>query len=215
MFSSDNGCTPAVGTTDRVGGRLVGQLEAKGHFPSAQFRGYKADVWEGGHRVPFIARWPGVVQPGTTCDQLVGQIDLMATVAEITGAKIPETAGEDSVSLLPLLKGQNRPVRESLVHHSIQGKFALREGRWKLILCPGSGGWSSPTDAEATKQKRPAVQLYDMDVDEGEKRDLQAEHPEIVKRLTAKLEQIVAAGRSTPGPKQNNDVPVNIFKNGK
>ena len=188
------------------------ELEKKGHFPSAQFRGYKSDVWDGGHRVPFIVRWPAVVKPGSTCAQLVCQMDLMATCAEITGAKLPETAGEDSFSFLPLLKGEDKPVRETLVHHSLNGQFAIREGNWKLLVCPGSGGWSKPTDPEAKKRKLPAVQLYDMSADEGEKKNLQAEHPEIVQRLRAKLEQIVADGRCTPGPKQQNDVPVKIVK---
>ena len=215
IFASDNGCTPAVGVTDHIGDGAVVQLEKRGHFPSAQFRGYKADVWDGGHRIPFIARWPGVIKPGSTCRQLACQMDLMATCAEITGANIPQNAGEDSVSLLPLLKGEDRPVRETLVHHSFNGIFAIREGRWKLDVCPGSGGWSKPTDTEARRQKHPAVQLYDMSADEGERKNLQAEHPEIVKRLMAELEKIVADGRSTPGPKQTNDVSVDIFKRGK
>jgi arylsulfatase A-like enzyme len=214
IFTSDNGCTPAVGTTDRVGGRRVGQLEEKGHFPSAQLRGYKADVWDGGHRVPFVVRWPAVIAPGSTCGQLACQVDLMATVAEITGAEIPQTAGEDSVSLLPLFRGENRMVRESLVHHSFHGDFAIRAGRWKLVLCPGSGVWSPPPRA-AKGTTLPPVQLCDMSADESETSNLQAEHPEIVRLLTATLEQIVADGRSTPGPKQRNDVPVEIAKRGR
>lgn len=203
IVTSDNGCSPAAKVAD---------LEKKGHFPSARFRGYKSDAWDGGHRVPFIVRWPSVIKPGSTCTRLACQMDLMATVAEITGAKIPATAGEDSVSLLPLLKGEEKAARETLVHHSIDGNFAIRENNWKLVLCPGSGGWCSPKNAEAKKQKLPIVQLYDMSNDEGEKKNLQAEHPEIVKRLTEKLEQIVADGRSTHGPKQQNDVPVKILK---
>jgi arylsulfatase A len=202
IFSSDNGCAQYI----------VPDLEKKGHFPSARFRGYKSDAWDGGHRVPFIVRWPGVVKPGSTCNQLACQMDLMATLAEITGATIPESAGEDSASLLPLLKGEDKPVRETLIHHSIYGYFAIREGNWKLLVCPGSGGWSKPNDADAKKRKLPAVQLYDMSTDEGEKKNIQAQHPEIVQRLKAKLEEIVADGRSTPGPKQKNDVHVDIFK---
>ena len=72
IFTSDNGCAPYIGVKD---------LEAKGHFPSAQFRGYKADIWEGGHRIPFAVRWPGVVKPGSTSSQMIGLIDLIATCA--------------------------------------------------------------------------------------------------------------------------------------
>jgi arylsulfatase A-like enzyme len=214
VFTSDNGCAPYAGTAIRPDGKNtfkngnVHQLEARGHFPSAQFRGYKSDTWDGGHRVPFIVRWPDVVRPGTTCAQLACQMDLPATCAEIIGAKIPDNAGEDSVSLLPLLNGGDQPVRDTLVHHSFNGNFAIREGQWKLGLCSGSGGWSPGP-------KAPLVQLYDMSKDEGEQTNLQAEHPEIVKRLTEKLKKLVADGRSTPGTPQKNDVPVDIFKKGK
>jgi arylsulfatase A-like enzyme len=203
VLTSDNGCAPYTG---------VKRMEAKGHYPSAQFRGYKSDIWDGGHRIPFIVRWPGVVNPGSTCGQVVCEMDFMATCAKISGAKLPENAAEDSVSLLSLLKGADQPVRDELVNHSIDGNFAIREGKWKLILCPGSGGWGAPTAAAARKQKLPEVQLYDMTSDQGEQTNLQEEHPEIVQRLTAKLQKIVAEGRSTPGPKQKNDVPVKIVK---
>ena len=139
----------------------------------------------------------------------------MATCAELVGATLPDNAGEDSISLLPLLKGQDQPIRDTLVHHSISGNFAIREGKWKLLLCPGSGGWGKPTNQQARQDKLPAVQLYDMSVDEGERRNVEAEHPDVVARLTTRLEQIVADGRSTPGAKQKNDVPVDLFKNGK
>jgi len=203
IMSSDNGCAPYIG---------VAELEKNGHYPSARFRGYKADAWDGGHRIPFIARWPGVVKPGSICGQMVCQMDLMATCADILGAKLPDNAGEDSVSLLPLLRGGAEPTRQVLVHHSIHGKFAIREGKWKLLLCPGSGGWGTPNDAAARKEKLPAVQLYDMSTDESERRNLQAEHPEIVARMTKLLEKIVADGRSTPGAKQKNDTKVDISK---
>jgi len=203
ILASDNGCAPYIGVND---------LEAKGHYPSGEFRGYKADAWDGGHHIPCIASWPGTIKPGTRCGQLVCLNDLMATCAEMLGVKLPDNAGEDSVSILPLLHGEDRVVRETLVHHSIQGKFAIREGNWKLLLCGGSGGWGSPNDAAAHKQGLPAVQLYDMSIDIGEKKNLQKEHPEIVAKLTKLLEKYVAEGRSTPGKPQKNDVPVNIHK---
>jgi arylsulfatase A-like enzyme len=205
VFTSDNGCAPYIGAP---------QLEAKGHFPSGPFRGYKADVWEGGHRVPFVVRWPGKVKLGSRCAQTVLHADLMATFAEVLGTKLPDTAGEDSVSLVPLLKGEDRPVHEAVVHHSAGGRFAVRAGKWKLLLCPGSGGWFTPegNDVAALKRGLPPVQLYDMDADPGERTNLQAQHPEVVQRLSKLLEKLVSDGRSTPGAPQKNDVPVDIWK---
>jgi len=196
IVTSDNGCSPAAGT---------GRLESQGHFASAQFRGYKSDIWEGGHRVPFLVRWPGRVKAGSRNDATVCLTDFPATCAEIVGAR--ET-GEDGFSLLAELLGVGKTARTSTVHHSIDGRFAIRSGPWKLVLCPGSGGWSAPKDGAATKKKLPPVQLYDLSADPGETRNLHAERPEVVKRLTDALEKIVADGRSTPGRPSANDVPV-------
>jgi len=206
MVASDNGCAPAAGVAD---------LEKKGHFPSAQFRGYKSDIWDGGHRVPFLVRWPGKVKPGAKCDTLVCLDDLVATCADILGVKLPDNAGEDSVSFLPALVGvSGKPLREAIVHHSINGCFAIRQGNWKLELCPGSGGWGKPGDAAARKQGLPGVQLYDLSKDIGEKKNVQANHSDVVKRLTSLLEQQIANGRSTPGVKQTNDAKITIMKTG-
>jgi arylsulfatase A-like enzyme len=200
IFTADNGCSPQAGTA---------ALEAKGHFASAQLRGYKADIWEGGHRVPFFARWPGRVPAGRTSDQLICHTDLLATMADLLGERLPDDAGEDSVSLLPALLGRDRaPLREAVVHHSINGAFAIRQGAWKLALAPGSGGWGKPGDAEARRAGLPAVQLYDLARDLGETRNLEAERPEVVARLTALLEGYVTRGRSTPGAPRANDGPV-------
>ena len=98
------------------------------------------------------------------------------------------------------------------MHHSISGKFSIRQGRWKLELCPGSGGWSIPRDPQAAKQGLPTIQLYDMKDDVGERQNVQAEHPQVVKDLTALLEQYVARGRSTPGKPRKNDADVDIWK---
>jgi len=206
IFTSDNGMAPYAGADE---------LEAKGHYPSGEFRGYKADAWDGGHHVPFFARWPGVTAPGTTCRQLTCHTDLLATCAEIVGARLPDSAGEDSVSIMPLLRGQDKPIREAVVHHSISGKFAVRQGKWKLLLCGGSGGWASPKDDEARQQGLPDIQLYDMEADIGERENLQDKHPEIVAKLTALLQKYADAGRSTPGAPQKNDMPVDIFKGAK
>ncbi|WP_394793432.1 arylsulfatase [Armatimonas sp.] len=204
VFTSDNGCSPAAGTE---------KLEAQGHFASAQYRGYKADIWDGGHRVPFLVRWPGKVKPGSHSAQLICHTDLMATCAELLGVTLPETAAEDSISWLPVLRGSGKGApRESIVHHSIHGKFAIRQGNWKLALCSGSGGWSKPGDPEATKSGLPAVQLYDLGNDIAETKNLAAERPEVVERLTKLLERMVAEGRSTPGTKQVNDVSIMFQK---
>jgi arylsulfatase A-like enzyme len=205
IFTSDNGCSPAAG---------AGELQAKGHNPAGPWRGLKSDIWEGGHRVPFIARWPGHINAGASNDETICLNDLLATTAALVGAKFPENAGEDGVNILPALLGEKlrQPLREATVHHSIEGKFAIRQGPWKLALCPGSGGWMSPKDVAATKQGLPAVQLYNLTSDPVETKNVQAEHPEIVTRLTKLLEKYVADGRSTPGKALKNDATVDIWK---
>lgn len=206
FFTSDNGCSPAAGTD---------KLEKKGHFASGEMRGYKADIWDGGHRVPFMVRWPGRVEAGSQSQQLICHTDLMATCAEIIGAKLPDNAAEDSVSLLPVLLGiAEKPLHEAVVHHSINGKFAIREGRWKLEICAGSGGWGAPGDVAAKKQGLPDIQLYDLQSDLKESTNVQADHPEVVAQLTKRLEGYVEQGRSTPGEKQANDVEIKIWKDG-
>jgi hypothetical protein len=125
---------------------------------------------------------------------------------------LPGSAAEDSFSFLPDLLGSGKTARRSIVHHSIHGQFAIREGSLKLAFCPGSGGWSKPGDKEARAAGLPALQLYDLAKDIGEKDNLQASEPDQVKRLTGLLEEIVAKGRSTPGPARENDKPVDFRK---
>lgn len=190
IVTSDNGCSP---TAD------FKSLAAKGHYPSYQFRGYKADIYDGGHRVPFIARWPAQVAAGGHSDQIICLTDLMATLADIIDIKLPEGAGEDSVSILPALLGEDKaPLRDTIVHHSINGSFAIRQGKWKLELCRDSGGWSEPRPGGKESADLPEIQLYDLASDIGERRNMYQEHPEIVHRLTALLQKYVAEGRSTP-----------------
>lgn len=204
IFTSDNGCSPAANTAN---------LEKQGHFASGDRRGYKADIYDGGHRVPLLIQWPSQVKAGSRSNQLVGLNDLMATCGELLQAKLPDEAGVDSVSFLgELLGNSNSPGRESLVHHSIQGKFAFRKGKWKLVLCAGSGGWSQPNDAQALKQDLPPFQLFDMEKDVAETTNLIAKYPEIAKALEEELASLVANGRSTPGAAQSNDVEVKIRK---
>ncbi|MGL4400590.1 MAG: sulfatase family protein [Luteolibacter sp.] len=180
LFTSDNGFAPYVGAKD---------LEKRGHFPSGPLRGYKFDVWEGGHRVPFIVRWPGAVKPGSVCDQLVHQADILKTLADVIGTKLPDDAGEDSFSLLPLLKGDESPIRPHAVSCSVKGVPGLRHGDWKFI--PG---------------EKP--ELYNLAADIGEKNNLASEMPERIAEMQKMLEKLITDGRSTPGAKQKNDVEV-------
>jgi len=199
IFTSDNGCSPEAD---------LPALAAAGHLPSGPFRGHKADIYEGGHRVPLIVRWPAVIAPGSRSDRTVGLIDLAATFAEIAEAPLDDRTAEDSFSLLPILRGDEATyARRSLVMHSIHGAFAIRRGDWKLALCPGSGGWSNPVPGKepADASRR---QLFDLRTDPSESHDLSDAFPGIAAELNDELERIVARGRSTPGPALANDVPV-------
>ena len=208
IFTTDNGYAPAGN---------IPRLQNFGHDSSAGFRGTKSDVFEGGHRVPFIARWPGVTPAGTRCDDLVGQLDLFASLADLLGVKLPASVAEDSISMLASLRGEKAPNRRrSLIHHSATGQFAIREGNWKLLLCPGSGGWSPPTTSPSpwTQAKPddmtglPPYQLYDLAADFAETKNLMSSQPEIVQRLGRQLRETIERGRSTPGPVQKNaDAP--------
>ena len=207
IFTADNGASHGPSECE--------MLESDfGHFCSHIYRGYKSDIWDGGHRLPFLARWPAAVEAGNCCDQRIGIFDLLATAADITGQQVPENNGEDCESFLPALKGKkiDESRREALVHHSIGGMFALRKGKWKLCRCPGSGGWGrgDVNDREAREQGMPEIQLYDMEADPGEKENLVDKHPEIVKELTELLHRYVVTGRSTPGPAQENAREVSI-----
>jgi arylsulfatase A len=204
IFTTDNGCSPQA---------KIPELEAAGHDQNYIYRGHKADIYEGGHRVPFLARWPGKVQAHSRTDQLVGQIDLLATAAEIVGANVPKDGGEDSVSFLPVLLGKStEPIRNSIVSQSIGGQFAIRDGDWKLCLCPGSGGWSDPRPGRVDMSQFPAIQLFNLADDPGEETNLQAEHPQRVKKMKGMLQNIVEMGRTTPGPRLDNDAEIVIVK---
>jgi len=204
IFTTDNGCSPAA---------KIPELQASGHEPSYIYRGHKADIFEGGHRVPFLARWPGKVKAGTKSEQLIGQFDLMATAAEIVGAEVPESAGEDSVSFLPALLGEDKsPIREGLVSQSINGSFAIRKGNWKLALCPGSGGWSHPRPREVDLNTMPELQLYDLSKDPGEQNNLYGTEKEKEQELRTLLESYIKKGRSTAGADQENDVAIQLVK---
>nr|WP_319512618.1 arylsulfatase [uncultured Draconibacterium sp.] len=197
IFTSDNGCAPSA---------KIDELAEKGHYPSYIYRGHKADIFEGGHRVPFIAKWPGKIAPGSTSDQTICTTDLMATCAELVGYQLADNEGEDSYSMLPLLHGMNQPIREATVHHSINGSFAIRKGSWKLNLCPGSGGWSYPRPKnKEVIDTLPKYQLYNLKTDPGETNNLFTTNQEKAKELKTLLEKYIVEGRSTPGVPQQND----------
>jgi arylsulfatase A-like enzyme len=194
IFTSDNGCAPYANYPE---------LASFGHNPSYHFRGHKADIFEGGHRVPFVARWPGKIPAGKHSDQVICLTDLMATVAELMGTSLDPSAGVDSYSILPALLGEDEgPLREATVHHSINGSFAIRKGDWKLILCPDSGGWSDPKPGSPGIETLPPVQLYNLQKDVGETDNLYGQFPEVLEELSALLEKYIKEGRSTPGPVQ-------------
>ena len=190
LFASDNGPAPIAG--------MIESLRAKGHDSAGGWRGAKQDLYEGGNRVPLIVKWPGVVAPGTTSRALVSLVDVLATIAEVVGRPLPAGAGEDSVSFLPLLRQPAAAFerRGAVVVQSGDGSLAIREGRWKLCLAPGSGGLSAPVPGSAEERGLPPVQLFDLDADRLEKTNLQSAHPEIVRRLTALLESYRKTGRS-------------------
>ncbi len=203
IVTSDNGCSPSANFPE---------LAAKGHNPSYNMRGHKADIFDGGHRVPFIVRWPAKVIGGQKTAQITCLLDLMATAADILGVKLPESAAEDSYSFLPALTGQtSTAARPNIIHHSINGSFAIREGSMKLELCADSGGWSDPRPGAAPAGS-PDTQLYDLSTDIAESKNLVAEKSDVVARMTALLEKQIAEGRSTPGAAQKNAVEVKLRK---
>lgn len=201
VFTTDNGCSPAAG---------IDELRKLGHAANGIYRGHKADLFDGGHRVPCIVKWPARVKPHRIA-QTVCLTDFYATFADVCGYQLAASEGEDSYSLLPALESvqEAAPIREATVHHSIAGQFTIRKGKWKLLLSPSSGGWSFPRPGqdEDVIATLPPVQLYDMEVDPREQHNLQAEHPEVVEELRDLLEQYIRNGRSTPGEPQKNDGP--------
>jgi arylsulfatase A-like enzyme len=199
VLTSDNGCAPMADITG---------LAAMGHQVSGPFRGSKADIWEGGHRIPFIVKWPAKIAAGSSSSKTICLTDLFATTADLLGKKLPDSVAEDSYSILPLLLRKEGFTRPSTIHHSVEGKFAIRKDNWKLIFAAGSGGWASPNEKKAAELKLPPIQLYDLDTDPGEKINLAFKHSFTVSKLTDELKSIIENGRSTSGLPQKNDVKV-------
>jgi arylsulfatase A len=185
IFTSDNG--PENTWRKRI--------ELHGHHSNGIYREGKRSIYEGGHRVPFLIRWPAQVKAGSKWSRPVCQTDLLATVAEMLGKRLPANTGEDSISFYQVLRGVKEnsfAERVAMVHHSSQGRFAIREGKWKLVMEDG---------------RRAKRELYDLAADPGETKNIIAENPAISKRLAAKLTALIRHGRSSPGPVQKNDTP--------
>lgn len=164
-----------------------------GHRSNGDYRGYKRDIWEGGHREPLVVRWPAAIPPGTVCPDLVGLHDFFLTFAEIARVPVPEGAAEDGVSILPCLRAPERGARprESIIHHSGNGLFSIRRGKWKLVDGLGSGGNSEPYWLPPPPGG-PAGQLYDLERDPFEKVNLWTEHPRLAAELLAEIEAAVS-----------------------
>jgi arylsulfatase A-like enzyme len=196
MFSSDNG--PEVTS-------VINMRKDQGHDGARPWRGMKRDQWEGGHRVPLIARWPDRIKPGTTTDQTTNLCDVMATCAAVVGAELPNDAAEDSYNMLPALLGKagDKPIHRYTLHQTISLALAIRRGPWKYLDHKGSGGnryTGKALKPFALPEKAPDApgQLYNLETDPGETTNLYFEHPDIVKELKAKLDKYVATGRSAP-----------------
>ena len=194
IFTADNGAK-----IEYIGNHNNGVSDSSqnnfGHHANSIFRGQKSDVWDGGTHVPFIARWPGVIKPGSQSEETISLVDLTATAADLVGYRLPDDAAEDSHSILPVLQGRvlTEPIREATITHSVRGEFAIRKGRWKFLDCVGSGGWSGDGDGLPG-------QLYDMAADPGEHHNLyeSSEHKLIIKELKALLETYKSQGFSRP-----------------
>jgi len=191
--------TLVILTSDNGAHWTPGDKKKFPHRANRHWRGQKADAWEGGHRVPFLVRWPGVVKKGTVSNETLCLTDFFATAAGIVGESLPDNAAEDSFSFLPVLKGAalKKPIREAVVHHSAAGMFAIRKGSWKLILGRGSGGFSRPRRIKP-KPGEAEGQLYNLADDPSETKNLYLDNPETVKELTALLEKYRKSGRSRP-----------------
>jgi arylsulfatase A len=198
IFTSDNGSPQRDGTD--MGGAIA-SVKKYGHDPSRPWRGMKSDAWEGGHRVPFIVTWPKEIPASIKSNQLICHTDIISTVAQILGIKNEANSMEDSYDISSVLLGKNvgNPIRESIVHHSGNGTFAIRKENWKLILGKNSGGFSNNLKIEGIPVDTDG-QLYNLTTDPSEQINLYAEHSEKVKELTEMLDQYKKAGYSNREP---------------
>ena len=229
LFTSDHGAASYAGNIRKATANQLQQLEDLGHFSSGPYRGYKFSIYEGGLRVPFVARWPGKVPAGTHSDRLLGLHDLMATCAELAACELPPDAAPDSISFAPLLNDpQAQPTRDTMVMQSTRA-YTLRAGDWKLAVCPGSGSdgrfasdppaqqaWRKALDALGRVPKRTDlrtasfVQLFNLKDDPGETNNLAASHSQHLERFFHLWDKHIAEGRTTAGPALENDRQINL-----
>lgn len=197
IYTSDNGSfmfrKNDENFVDHVEKETVQAYRETNHTANGPFRGTKADIYEAGHHVPFFARWPGQIAAASKCAETICLTDLFRTAAEVAGREPESDAAPDSFSLWPLMKGQSwTTLRAPVIHHSVDGMFAIRDGKWKLIAGNGSGGRAKP---KGKPFQRP-YQLYDISADIAEAENLIDEHPEIAERLEKQLEKIRSSGTS-------------------
>ncbi|MFO1096154.1 MAG: arylsulfatase [Planctomycetaceae bacterium] len=215
IFTSDNG--PEI--TGEVKPGAYERAEQFGHFSMGDLRGAKRDLWEGGHRVPFIVNWSGVVAPGTTSDALICHVDFLATVADLLDVDLPAEAAVDSQSYLPVLRGESKTARDTLVYHGGSGRFAIRHDNWVLIEAPtgddngprGETAWFKSQRGYGEPDNQPK-QLFDLAPDPAEHTNQFVAQPEKAAELHSMLVDLIRRGRSTPGAEQANDVEVVIEK---
>ncbi len=225
IATSDHGACPCAGNIRKATRGQIRLLEDQGHYSAGIHQGYKFSIYEGGLRVPFVVRWPQQVQAGAVCDRLVSTMDLMGTLAELCAVSLENDAGEDSISFLPLLHDASGPgTRESLLLNSTHS-LAIRRGKWKLCMCPGSGcsgthgnqppaaeAWQAATDRYGKLPKSADdfvspefLQLFDLEADPGETRNVAAEHPVVLQELMMIAVKVAIRGRSTPGEQVANE----------
>ncbi len=201
VFTSDNGCAGYI---------HVGEMERKGHRPSYIYRGYKSDIYEGGHRVPLIVSWKGRLC-GEERDDLVSLIDFYATFAQMTGHELRGDEAVDSYSFWPLIAGLGSGLRKDLICEAGEGYLSLlRSDGLKLIFYGGSGGWSRPTTRQLKEAEYPPMQLFDLSEDPAEKRNLISEpaFADEVVRMKSDAARYISEGRSTPGEPDRNDTDI-------
>jgi len=230
VATSDHGPASYAGNGPEAAGQYK-QLQAAGHFSNGNFRGFKFDIYEGAHRVPFLVRWPGKAPSGGVCPRMIGLVDLLATFSAAAKERLKDDEGADSVSFLPLLENPAAEAPRRTLVMTSDTAFAIRKGALKLILSPGSGcngTWGNePTDAVAWKEAVTAfghpptlselglpqfVQLYNLTRDPGETKNLAQDQPDDVSSLLEQIDTLVASGRTTPGDWLENERAVNYFE---
>ena len=201
VFASDNGVTTLSD---------IPFLKSRGHLSSYIFRMHKGSIYDGGHHIPCVMQWPAKLKPATI-SRTICLNDFITTFGDLTGYKFSDREAEDSFSLMPLLfpddaKGTSY-ARDSVIHHSVDGSFSVRKGKWKLIFTPGTGLQQGKLPDFSAFSGEAVFQLYDMENDIGETRNLHAQNPEVARELKQLLLDSIDQGRSTPGPKLTNDAP--------